>query len=413
MIRPIHPGLSPNVEYDDFIVSLKRIFQFWKYTSGSETKRLEKWFDNIYKTNAFAFSSGRGALFAILKNLDVKRGDEVLVTGFTCVAVVDAVIKTGARPVYVDILDTFQLDMKDLKKKITKNTKVLILQHTFGISSATKEILQFTKEKKILVAEDLAHGIGIRDKNKLLGTDGIASIVSFGRDKAFSCVSGGVAMTNDKTLSDKLREFQNTQKESSKLWVFQNLFHMVSFYILILPLYDFFSLGKALLVSFQKLGLLARPIDTNELDHFALYTAKLSPALAGIALHQLQKLQKFNAIRKKYTQQYELLLRPYYSNLIVSKEPLLRYPVLVDNPKQAKKLARKHTVYLGDWYSNSIDPKGTSLAACFYAKGICPTAEYIASHIVNLPTYPTLSEKSVKKVATILIDYAQNSTNNT
>lgn len=412
MIRPIHPGLSPNVELQDFVLALSRIVQPYSYNKGNEAIKLEGWFENFYKEKAFAFSSARGALYAALISLAVVPGDEVLVTGFTCIAVIDAILATGAKPVYIDIQKNFQLDFSDMTSKTTKKTKALILQHTFGIPSATKEILHFAKSKNIHIVEDVAHGIGIIDKDKLLGTYGIASIFSLGRDKAFSCVSGGIVITKDEKVAQKIQEFQSKQNVQSTLTVFQNLFHIVAFYILILPLYDFFKLGKILLVTFQKLNLLAKPIDTDELEHFELYYKKLSPALAAIAVSQLKRLKKFNSKREEYAEFYQKSIKTDMADSLPKNIPLLRFPLLVDNPEDLKKIARKKHVYLGDWYSNGVDPKGTDLSEIFYEYGMCPTDEYISQHIINLPTYPTMSKKDVEKVVTIVKDYVENSRNN-
>lgn len=411
-MRPIHPGLSPNLEKEDFLLALNRILQPWWYKSGNETGLLEHWFEDTYKEKAFSFASGRGCLYAILFCLGIQKGDEVLVTGFTCVAVVDAILATGAKPVYVDITKDFILDSKDLRKKITKKSKALILQHTFGISSTTNEIIDIVKSKNIFLIEDAAHGIGISSQGKLLGTSGIAALFSFGRDKAFSSVSGGVVITKNEDLAKKIKAFQQIQAMPSSFWIFQNLFHIISFYALILPFYDFFSFGKLILVVFQKVHLLSKPIDTKELEHFFLYNEQFPSSLAVIALGQLERMDMFNVQRKKHSEYYQERLRKVYPDLITSNAPLLRMPLLVESPSQIKKYARKDNVYLGDWYSNQIDPKGTDKKKLFYTDKSCPTAEYLAKHIVNLPTYPTLSTKDAEKVVTMVLSYAKNSKTN-
>lgn len=406
MIRPIHPGLSPNVEREDFLFALNRIVRVDTYLHGKETEQLAKWFEKKYGGKAFPFTSGRGALSAILRGVGIGSGDEVLVTGFTCVAVVDGVLAVGAKPVYVDMQKDFTLIPGDVRKKITKKTKAIILQHTFGISNATKEVLQIAKEHKLFVIEDMAHGIGITDKEKLLGTFGDATLFSLGRDKAFSSVSGGVALVRNNAYAEKVAAFYNAQNEPSRWWIFQQLFHIVSFFALILPFYDIFSLGKIFLVFFQKVGLLTKPIDKKELDHFSLYTQKFPAALSAVALNQLQRLEKFNAIRRRHVAYYEKALQSSYPELLQIDAPLLRFPLLVEHPVALKKFARKHGVYLGDWYSNSIDPKGTDVASCYFDAKNCPQAAEVARHIVNLPTYPTLSQKDAEKVATIVVQYA-------
>lgn len=412
MIRPIHPGLSPNVEKEDFLLALRRLFQITRYKNDDETKKLEQWFEKRYQANAFAFASGRGSLYAILSCMDIKKDDEILVTGFTCVAVIDAILAIGAKPVYVDIKKNFVLNVDDLEKKITKKSKAIIIQHTYGISNFSEKISKIAKLNKLFLIEDVAHGVGLGQKGILLGTKSDASLFSFGRDKAFSCVSGGMVITRNRELSKKIFLFQSQQQMSTSLWIFQNLFHTVMLYSIVLPLYDFFSIGKILLVFLQTLGFLAKPIDRDELQHFSSYSAKLSPTLAAIALLQLQRLHKFNFIREKHVRYYEKILHKYFPDMINTHGPLLRFPLLVDDPVSLKKFCRLQSVYLGDWYSNIIDPKGTDIEKLFYKKGSCPVAEDIARRIINLPTYPTLTENDARKVATILITYAKHQTNN-
>lgn len=409
MTRPIHPGLAPNLQKTDALYALREILFPWNYFKGDWTKRLEQWFEDFYKEKAYAFSSGRGALFAVLKNMGVGSRDEVLVEGFTCVAVVDAILATGAKPIYVDIKKDFTLDVADAKKKISHKTKALILQHTFAIPNYPKELDEFVRSNSLPLIEDMAHGVGLTDKNIKLGSKGIATIFSFGRDKAFSCVSGGIAITRDVALGEKLSQFQSEQQESSVLWVFQNLFHIVSFYFLVLPFYDFFNIGKASLVFFQRMGFLSKPIDTKEMEHFQIYSSKFAPALARIALLQLHSLNDFNKQRKQAVSYYK---ENVVGNILsVPEGSLLRYPVYVDNPKEIKRFMRRRNIYLGDWYSNIIDPRGTDISKLFYKKGTCKTAEDIASHIVNFPSYPQLHMYEVRKIVTLYNAYVANKRN--
>lgn len=409
MMRPIHPGLAPNLRKEDALSALKQIAVPWRYFSGDATKKLEQWFETYYGEKAYAFSSGRGALFAILHSLGVAKGDEVLVEAFTCVAVIDAILALGAMPVYIDIEKDFSLDLTDAKKKLSVRTKALIIQHTFAIPNYKKGLDEFLEKTKLPLVEDMAHGIGIEYKNKKMGTKGIATLFSFGRDKAFSAVSGGMVITRDKNLAQKISIFQQSQQESSLLWVFQNLFHMVSFYFLILPFYDVLKIGKFFLVLFQNTGLLSKPIDKKELEHFSIYTTKLSPALAKVAYLQLRSLNAFNKKREEIVSYYNKEIKQ--DNLTVLEGPLLRYPVFLQNPKEFKQYMRQHGVYVGDWYSNVIDPKGTDIYSLHYQSGLCPRAELIASHIANLPTYPTLKITETKKVATLYRAYVASTRN--
>lgn len=404
MIRPTSIGLAPNLEKEDAFAALGLLFNQKKLLFGNEEDRLSNWFGNYFSAQyAFPFVSARGGMAALLKSQGIGRGDEVLMQGFTCVAVSNAILSVGAKPVYIDSNESFVIDVSDIKKKVTPRTKAIILQHTFGIPAWSEELINFLRGRKLFVIEDVAHTVGGTYKGKKLGTIGDAAVFSLGRDKAFSTVSGGIVITNKKDVGEFLKAYYNNQIYPSRFWIFQQLFHSISFFFFILPLYNFF-IGKLLLFLFQQVHLLAKPVDKNELFHFSKFSRKLPPPLAYLALLQLQRVDKFNTYREEtsafYASQLLKIGAKEYKNV-----PLLRYPLLVDNPKELKQFAKKFGVILGDWYSNVIDPKGTDLEKVFYTKGSCPKAEYMASSIINLPCYPTLTRKEREKVVKIVLAY--------
>lgn len=410
MIRPIAIGLAPNLEKVDAVAAVKLLFSRKSLLLGDEEEKLKNWFRNYFSVPfAFPFISARGGLVALLKSQGIGRGDQVLMQAFTCVAVSNAILSVGAKPVYIDITDTFGIDLQDLKRKITSHTKAIIVQHTFGIPAWSSEIRNFAKEKKVFLIEDVAHTIGGTYKGKKLGTLADAAIFSFGRDKAFSTVSGGVVITNNKSVGDFLHAYYDKQIYPSWFWTVQQLFHSISFFFLILPLYKVF-LGKILLFTFQKLHLLAKPVAKNELGHFSEFSQKMPPSLSFLALLQLQRIDRFNTYREEISAYYESELTEAGAKKYV-KTPLLRYPLLVENPVDLKIYAKKFGVILGDWYSHVIDPPRTSLQSVYYMKGSCPHAEYFASHIINLPTYPTLTRNEREKIVKIVVAYGKNKRN--
>jgi len=167
MKRPIAIGLSPNTTGTDVRLSLSLLVRPWKYTRGYAAERLEGWFEKYFGVPfAISFNSGRSALYTILKAMDIHEGDEVILQAFTCVVVPNAIIALGAKPVYVDIDETFTMRAHDLEKKITKRTKAVIVQHTFGIPTQMDDILRITKRHKIPIIEDAAHTIVEHIKEK-------------------------------------------------------------------------------------------------------------------------------------------------------------------------------------------------------------------------------------------------------
>lgn len=409
--RPIAISLSPNTEKEDVLAALKAFLSPWNFLKGDYTRALEQWFCQSYKVKAaVSFVSGRGALFAILKNLGIGRGDEVILQAFTCVAVPETIITTGARPIFVDISQSLTMDPLDLKRKITKKTKAVIIQHTFGIPADLSKIIKITKEHKIAVIEDCAHLVGLSDREKKLGLFADAAFFSFGRDKAFSSVFGGMAITNNSTLGKKLELFQSHLGNPSFFWVAQQLFHPIAFYF-ILPFYNLLNMGKAMLVFFQQLHLLSFPVTLEEKQGKlpANLIKKLPNALSYLALIQLKKITEYNQKRKDLSDFY---LRNLSQKFIIPyNKPLafLRFPILTDEQDKIIDFFKKRGIYLGKWYSEVIDPKGVNFQKIFYQKGSCPNAEKMAKKILNLPTYPTMTLDEAKRVMELLEEYVKNS----
>lgn len=414
MIRPIAISLSPNTSKIDTFLATKLIISPWKFFQEDSIKNLEQWFRYYFSVSyAIPFNSGRSALFGILKALQIQKGDEVILQSFTCVAVPNSIIAVGAKPIYVDINNSLTIDTTQLEQKITKKTKAILVQHTFGIPADLEKIMDIAKKHKLIVIEDAAHTIGGTYKDKKLGTFGDVGFFSFGRDKAFSSVFGGMAITNNKELGKKLRAFQQRQKYPSFFWTLQQLLHPILF-SLILPLYNILSLGKIILVIFQKLTLLSFPVFPEEKEGILdiKFVQKLSNPLAQLALFQLKRLEQFNTRRKEITSRYiKELQKSHVEILYKDSTPFLRFPITVNKRDEFISYFKKRGIYLGKWYSEIIDPKGVDFKKIFYSVGSCPRAEYIAKHIVNLPCYPVMKDLDVKKIIDLTKTHDQDNRN--
>lgn len=408
MNKLIAISLSPNAQGKDVFLALKLLFSPWLFFQSDGVKSLEAWFRQYFKVSfAISFDSGRGAMLAILKALGVGKEDEVILQAFTCVAVPNAVIAAGAKPVYCDISEALTIDTEDLERKISQKTKAMIIQHTFGIPADLNQIIKIAKKYKLHVIEDCAHTVGV----KQLGTYGIASFFSFGRDKAFSSVAGGIAITDNKLVGKKIRSFQKQLATPSFFWIIQQLLHPLAFYF-ILPFYETFSLGKIILIALQKVRLLSFPVVAEEKDGKAPSVKKFTNALAYLALFQLRRINEFNKRREEISSVYLRDLNQHdfiapYKKVI----PFLRFPVLYEDRENLMRFLRKKRIYAGKWYSEVIDPKGVNFNNIFYQKGACPKAEYIASRIINLPTYPKMGISDAMEISSCLKEYVKNKRN--
>jgi perosamine synthetase len=411
MRRPIAISLSPNVEKDDVVLALKYLFSPIRWFDVGMTKRLEESISNRLGKGyvTLAVNSGRSALYLLLKSLGIKRGDEVLIQALTCVAVPNAVVWLDAVPVYVDIDATYNMDSLDLKRKISKKTKAVIVQHSFGTPANMDKIKKVLKNKKIYLIEDCAMALGASYKGKEVGSLSDAAFFSFGRDKVISGVFGGAVSTKNKTIANSFLQERDKIYFPSPFWTLQQLLHPLLFSV-ILPLYNFgykkFTLGKILLFSFQTVGLLSKPVYNVEVrnERPSVFPAKLPGSLAGLALNQLDKLEYYNKHRNMMAIYYFNKLKQNVNiKLPVNKKGSiwLRYPIVVNNAVEVTNQAKLEGMLLGDWYKDVVY-KTISLSAVGYRKGDCPKAEKHVGKMVNLPTYPTLDKKQIKSVADLI-----------
>jgi len=412
--KPIFVALSPNTQKDDIFLASKLLFQPWKWKRGKDLFFLEKELKKYLKTKyIFLFNSGRSALIAILDALNIKKGDEILVQAFTCNAVINPILKIKAKPVFVDIDETLNLDPKDLKKKITPHSKAVIIQHTFGYPAKIKEILKITKEYNLSLIEDCAHSLGAKYEGKFCGTFGKASFFSFGRDKVISSVFGGIAITNDDRVGENLKNFYQKLNFPSFFWTFQQLLHPILTNILVFPAFTIHSLlGKIVLKFFQKISLLSKAVfDIEKKGGVAKYFPKKMPnALAILALNQFKKLEKFNYHRKKISQFYtenlkEKFIFPFLKKNENNLSPIyMRFPIFISkNSSKIIKKAEKEKIFLKDgWQGSVILPPDTKTEKMRYIFGSCPFAEKISKKIINLPTSPRISERDAKRIVNFL-----------
>lgn len=411
MNRPIAISLSPNTSKEDVKLAWHLLFvhKLWndRRVLARAAEKIAERFPGHFVTLT---SSGRQALLDVLRSFNIGKGDEVILQAFTCIAVPEPIMWTKAKPIYCDIKkDTYSIDPEDVRRKITPNTKAIILQHTFGIPGPIDEVLAIAKEHNLVVIEDCAHALGATYHGKPLGTFGDAAILSFGRDKCVSSVFGGAIITRDKTRAHALQAMQEARSLPSKKWVMQQLLHPILF-SLILPLYFWDGFGKAMLVAAQKVGLLSRAVAYEEREGKKPNHIKYSysPALAMLLLKQLEKLDAMIARHQEIAAEYHREL--HIQSLRVGKSnvmhPYLRFPVLVQNRDQLILKARQCHMLLGDWYDAALVPSASNFWVFRYIPGSCPNAEKIAKEIINLPTYPYLTDTQVTQVIDFMNSYA-------
>jgi len=407
MNKIISVSLSPNTEKDDSFLAFKLLLNPFKLTKGESIKKLEKIFRNYFGfKNAFSFNSGRSSLIAILKAMEIKNGDEVILQAFTCNAAVNPIIYVGAKPVFADIDDNLNISVTDLKKKINPKTKAVMIQHTFGSPAEIKEIKKICLENSIYLIEDCAHALGATYENSFCGSFGDASFFSFGRDKIISSVYGGMVTVNNEELVSKVSQFQEKTKYPSFFWTFQQLLHPVLLNYIILPIYKF-KLGRILMALSINFNILSKAVTQKEnkgkLPNY--FPRRMPNALAILAINQFKKIDKFNSHRKMISKYYDSLFfnkkgfKPLFKKEKNKEKVYLKYPVLVSSPQKIIKKLKDQKIYINDgWTGSPIVPPLTSLKGLCYSYGSCPQAEKVSKGIICLPTHINISKKDAKNI---------------
>ena len=162
------------------------------------------------KKYGVAVANGSVALDVVLYGLNLKPGDEVIVPSFTIASCLFAILRTGAKPVFVDVEDeTWNMSIETIVPKITNNTRAILVVHIYGLAVDLGPILRLGQEKSIVIIEDAAEAHGVRYKGDPCGSFGFASTFSFYANKAITCGEGGMVLTDDFEFSQKIRSLRN------------------------------------------------------------------------------------------------------------------------------------------------------------------------------------------------------------
>ena len=310
--------------------------------------------------------NGRSALALALKATLPKRS-KIIVNAFTCYAVVEAIRAADCIPIFADIDEsTLNFTTETIKKVLTEDTKAIIIQNTFGNPVDIKSIEKLAKIHDLKLIEDLAHCAGFKySDGREVGTVGIATALSFGKDKSIDTISGGAVIIRDplygpigaRTLAPK---FSDTFR--------------ARFYPLFGAIYrtlSYIKLEKAWMWLLLKLHFVERSAD-NSLDlerRPAHFEAKLA----------LEKFQKLSPRRP---------LRDY--RLVNNREVVL------------KKLREAGYFFDGFWYEKPVSPTRYYHKVHFPEAG-CPVAMAVSNSIVNFPNY--YPKKSLSKAYKIVEEY--------
>jgi dTDP-4-amino-4,6-dideoxygalactose transaminase len=332
-------------------------------------------------------------LAAVLKALRIGRGDEVATQAFTCVAVPEAIMAVGAKPLYVDIeKNGVNMSADDLASRITGSTRALIIQHTYGIPADMDRLMNLAGEKGIPVIEDCCHTLASRYRGKELGSFGVASFYSFEWGKPVVVGIGGSVLANTPGLAASLdkdyRIYLEPRIHRQIRLLAQYAAHAIVYRpTLYWPVRDLFHAAG-------KLGLGENnynPIDTSAGPH-PDFSTRMSSVHRFMLRRRLRRLGATVFHARMVSRRYDRYLSSFAAVLPTTPQHgdavYARYPLFVDDKPRMLARARERRIELSGWYSTPVHPlEDNNLLKVHYAPGCCPNAERANARIVSLPTH--------------------------
>lgn len=198
-------------DYEVILEKMKTVIARGDFTLGEVVDDFEADFKEILKAkHAIGVGSGTDALFLSMKALGIGEGDEVITTPFTFYATIGAIVTAGARPVFVDILDDYNIDPAAIEQAITPRTKAILPVHWAGKPCHMRAIREVAEKHDLYIVEDACHAIAAQYHGESAGTLGDLGCFSFHPLKNLNVWGdGGIVVTNSDKFADRLRLLRN------------------------------------------------------------------------------------------------------------------------------------------------------------------------------------------------------------
>jgi perosamine synthetase len=336
--------------------------------------------------SAAAFVSGRVALRASLDALGMAPGDEVVVPGYSCVVVANALRAAGVRPVFADIeLDTYGLDKDALRRSISPRTRAVLIHHLYGyVTRDLDDLLEIARGHGLAVVEDCAQAAGAEYRGRKVGNFGDVAVFSGDPSKPFTCVQGGIAASNDEHLASRLAEIRRMAPRHTDATIGNRLRNVALNYTLSKDPQRWWKADLAWMWHGDEYHF---GIPSDEVAGAPPADAgyRMSAPVARLASNQLRKLDHYNERRRANARRWDAwcdaagFTKP--AVLAGSTPIVLRYPVLVtaEMKRDLRWAYRTLGVVPGTWFVTHLHPAPGRL------EGV-PNATAAVERCINFPT---------------------------
>jgi len=213
--------------------ALSKFLAKWSpfFFGGPKVQELEKnWRQYFGARHAVSVNSATSGLYAAVGAAGVGPGDEVIVSPYTMVASATAAVIYGAVPVFADIdPDTFCISPGTIRKCITPSTKAIVVVDLFGHPAEMDGIMEIAREHDLVVIEDAAQSPGATYRGRFAGTLAHMGVFSLNYHKTIHCGEGGMVVTDDDSLAERLQLIRNHAEGAVKAKGVKNLVNMVGY----------------------------------------------------------------------------------------------------------------------------------------------------------------------------------------
>lgn len=338
--------------------AMRNVVEESAFILGKYVEEFEAGFAGFCKARfAIGVASGTDAIILSLRALGIGPGDEVITVPNTAFPTAEAVSLAGAKVVFADVdPKTLNMDPREAKKKITRNTRALLPVHLYGQPAEMEALKELCRTHNLMLIEDAAQAHGAEYRGQRVGTIGNVSCFSFYPSKNLGAYGdGGAVVTNDERIADKIRMLRDHGRHEKYC---------------------------------------------HEIEG---YNSRLDALQAAILSVKLKYLDKGNEKRRQHAQHYDKLLS-HAKGIITPRMPDTAksvyhlYVIRVKNRDLLRKKLMEENIETGIHYPIPLHLQ-PALAHLGLGKGSFPVAEEAASTVLSLPLYPEMTKEQIETVA--------------
>lgn len=338
---------------------LTEILESSSFILGPKVSELERKIAAYHNVSeALGVASGTDALHLSIEALGICEGDEIITTPFTFFATAEAIIYTGATPVFVDVEpETLNIDVRQIEEKINSKTKAILPVHIFGHPANMEEILKIAKKYNLRIIEDCAQAFGASINGKKVGSFGDAGCFSFYPSKNLGAYGdGGMITINNASMAEEIKKLRNHGSKGA---------------------YRHETIG---------------------------FNSRLDEIQAGILLVKFKRIDEYNKKRRENASLYTKLLS---EKVVCPKEKAgchhvyHQYTIITPKRDAIQEKLKSEGISSVVYYPIPLHLQ-EALSYLGYKEGDFPVAEKAAREVLSLPMHPFLSGQTIERIGGII-----------